>query len=194
MGHGDTLRGQDGPRVASDVASRSIHAGQANPDVRDSCQITVPELPWPLRFYFVDAEEPDGKRRRVCVGFEIGEAILREDERDTDEYEVTQERVSILWEHFYRYMQQAEMRLVPTPRNLEEARRMRTATRRRKRERWTLDALALLVRDYRARAGQPGRITDLALLYDVHRTRINPLLKRAAKEGLISESELTLRR
>ncbi len=139
------------------------------------------------------AEADDGTRRNVCVGFEVGADVPREDQRDTDEYEVTQERLAIIWANFHRYRHIAEALLIPTPPNAEEAVRMRTASRRRKREPWTPDQLADLVREYRARTRQPDRMFDLAAMYGVHRTQINRALNRAAREGLILESEIPRR-
>jgi hypothetical protein len=73
--------------------------GKANSDDRSFCCIRVPELPWPLRFDFILAEESDGKRHHACVGFEVGEAVPRDEQRDVDEFGVTQERLAILWEN-----------------------------------------------------------------------------------------------
>ena len=94
------------PRVALDVAQRRWHwAGRAaESDVRDMVEIAVPELPWPLRFYFTRWQDDDTVGRS-CVGFEVGSPVSRADsaELDVDDIEITMDRQRILWANFSRY-------------------------------------------------------------------------------------------
>ena len=175
------------PRVALDVAQRGWHwAGRAaESDVRDMVEIEVPELPWPLRFYFIRWKDNE-TIGRSCVGFEIGSPISRADaaELDVDEIDLTMDRQRILWANFSRYRAMAETLLVPTPTNVEAAARSRAAMRRVRGSALDDDFLFGVVAEWRAYHDQPGAMSEMAAARDVNRHTLRRWLERAEERGL----------
>jgi hypothetical protein len=144
----------------------------------------------------VRAVDDKGSERWVCTGVEIGRPILRdEDGADTDEFELTPARWRIISDNFDRYRLMAERRLIPTPANIEQARRIRRGMQRRRGEPLTAETLAALVADWRALEGDPrGRMYELADRRGVHRSTIYRQLRVAADAGLLGREELPRRR
>ncbi len=186
-GHASRKAADEATGVALDVAFRSRYPARSDlSDIRRSAWITVPELPWPLRFDFIYGAGHDGGVRKVCVGFEIGEAIESHDLRDTDDYEVTMARLAILMENFSRYRQLAEATLIPSPPNLESAARIRTAMGRRRRRALTDDYLAGLVAEWRERRSERDLVA-FATDRKISRSQLHRQLEEAEKRGMIPE-------
>jgi hypothetical protein len=196
MGHSERLPRDEKADGAFDVAFRWRWTGAAeSKDVRDSTWISPPELPWPLRFDFVQVEEDDGSRRLMLVGFEVGAPIPRDAEgSDADEYELSAPRIALLWENFNRYKRMAERLLIPAPWNVAEAARTRTAMGRRKRGSLSDsdDYLAVLLAEWRERAGEYARSEKMAAERGIHRstlTRHIELAQRRAAERAASRQD-----
>jgi hypothetical protein len=180
MTHSDRLAPQPSPRDAFDVAFGLHWTGAAGQrDVRWSTSISPPELPWPLRFYFVRAEDV-----WVLVGFEAGAPVPRNEERDTDEFKLDPRRVGLIWDNFHRYRRMAEDLLVPSPENTAKAAQTRASMGRRHRGRLTDDYLAVLAAEHRERAGEPGLEYAMAAERGINRTTLHRQLKRAKQQGL----------
>lgn len=184
-GHAASQARKSDGRVAFDVASRRRWTGAANKqDLRWSTEISVPELPWPLRFYFVRGQEDDGSERWVLAGFEAGSPVPRHDERDTDEYELDPRRVALLWQNFARYAGMAEALLIPTPENRKTAARKRETMGRRRGGRLTDDYLAVLLSEYLARADEDDLTFAMAAERGITRQTVWRHLKEARRRGL----------
>lgn len=181
--------------VATDVAFRLQWSGSANPDGRYFSEVTAAELPWPLRFAFVQAVEDDGSQRWVCTGVEIGRPILREEEGlETDGVELTLPRFLHISENFDRYRMMAEMMLIPTEENREHMLRIRRGMSRKHGERMTAQSLREFVNEWRALEDDPdGRTYKLAKRWGCNLATIHRWLDRAEAEGLIEPGERTRR-
>jgi len=176
--------------VAFDVASSRVWKGAAEQnDVRYSTTIEVPELPWPLRFWFRQVQEDDGTLRWAVFGFELGSPLPREglESRDPADIELTHERLALIWANFDRYRRMAEHLLIPAPWNVEKAMATRAAMGRRKGRAITTPYLAQLVAEWRARRGEPDLMYELAEARGISRVTLWRQLKEAERRGLVPE-------
>lgn len=180
--HSRIERQPDVARVSSDVATgRLTFSGKAaGDDVRNSIEIAVPELPWPLRFDFCRAQEEDGTERLACVGFSIGGPVAAG--TDTDDSELTVFRERILLENLPRYRQIAELKFLFAD---DDAAELRAGMQGAPSRRWTDLEYALLLNDYERRSADHGKsaMYDMASVYGVSRTTIWRRLKEARRRA-----------
>jgi hypothetical protein len=182
-GHKPNIGQAKEPRVAFDVASHAVRfANQSRgADVRSSKWIEVPELPWPLRFDFVNAvNTDDGTESWICVGFEVGRPIAADSGADIAGLELTLPRLSTILENFHRYVRIAELRLTRGDEGYQEAARIRGTMGR------VLDvndpvALALFKDEYetRKRAGEHRLQSNMCAEYNISRWTLSRYLERA---------------
>jgi hypothetical protein len=192
--HGRSVATYGAPRVQFDVESRNRWPGAANrDDIRNQVWISVPELPWPLRFDFVRIEEDDGTQRWGMFGFEVGVPVPRDSSHDPADLEWTKERESILWENLDRYRRIAEDLIIPAPWNVEEAQKKRQAMRRPSYGALTDDYLALLAAEYRAHGSRRGAIQEMAASRGISRFQIRNQLLKAVERGLLEPERLRRR-
>jgi hypothetical protein len=183
-GHGARVAGNSETRGASDAAFLHFRWPVNNEDDRRYSRWIYPaELPWPLRFDFVETANEDGSTEWICVGLEIGHKIGKADEgRDTDDFELTAERVELIYDNFIRYRNMAAP--VPTAETDERAKRTRSGMARRRRQRLTDDYLVLLVADWRAGRDQ----LEMARSRGIEsRGTIRRQLEEAEQRGFIPE-------
>jgi hypothetical protein len=190
--HGDNVADKAGARVAFDVASRQRYPGAAQQkDVRSSAEIEVPELPWPLRFFFLGIQEDDGTFRWGCLGYEVGEPLPRDELEllDPADLELTAERQGLIATNFHRYRQLAENLLIPTPENVESAVKIRADMGEREVRLLDRSFLARFIAEWRSRRGEPDLIYNMAWERHCSRTTLFRWFRRAEDFGLIGPDE-----
>lgn len=186
------MTGESMPGVAFDVASRRQWAGQAaRDDIRWWTEIRPPELPWPLRFYFVwAAEHEESEPYLECVGLTIGESIPQGDahvEGDPDDIALTATAFLAISDKFTYYRRMAEALLIPSDESEQRAREIRSGMGKRRGSRLQDAELAVLVSEWRDRDGQPGRMQEMADAHGINRHTLRRRLEEAEKRGFISE-------
>jgi hypothetical protein len=94
-------------------------------DVRSSKWIEPPELPWPLRFDFVQVVDSDtGDTSWMCFGLEIGRPIPA-DGGDISAFELQPAHLAAIAKNFHPYMRMAELRLTCGDEGYQEAAEIR---------------------------------------------------------------------
>ena len=197
MAHADNLPRKDGARDALDVASGFTWIGKRSPDIRYSSEIRPKELPWPLRFYFVfAADEPGAPTYPMCVGFELGRPVSRDEaiNLDPDDLAVTAARFQLLADNFVLYRQMAERLLLPTEENVQAARKTRLSMSRRRGSQHTVAELAALGEEFRARNGEASRMWEMASAHGVDRSTMYRRLKKAEEHGFLEPGEVKRRK
>jgi hypothetical protein len=169
-----------------DVTFQSRGPGAANTeDVRWESSFAVDEFPWTLRFRFRRVLEPDNRERWALVGLEIGDpASLDDGDQDV---ELTPERMKILADGFGRYRKLAELYLIPTPDNREQAKRLRSGMGRRRRAKLTDEYLMGLGTEWSARLAAGGTKIDLAQDLGISRKQLRRQLDELERRTLSSE-------
>jgi hypothetical protein len=141
-------------------------------DQRRCVELEVPELPWPLRFYFLPTDEGWAN-----VGFEVGigpvnaaaaEALHG---RDESELAIDGNRVRWLLDHFFRYQASAHGHLDAS----------KNVSRKEGKQRVSPELLARIRAQHEDFGGRRGAIAQLAIMYDVDRSTIHRWLRRTAK-------------
>lgn len=192
------MAGYNSAGVAVGVAEigRRKPAGGALPsdDARESVTFRVSELaPWRIRidflcYYLEDDPPPADRYQYVPVGFELTLPVsisAANAEPDAAE-EIFPPIAARFAKHYEVYCLHGELLLRHRHGQLSEIRAALVSGKAHKYH-------PLLVASYRARAGTPTRIYDMAEEFNVSRSTIWRELRVAVEQGLINEDELDRR-
>lgn len=162
-------------------------------DIRWWTEIRPPELPWPLRFYFVWAAEDEVSEPYLeCVGFSIGEPIPHENkdapiQGDPDDIALTAKAFLAISDKFTHYRRMAEALLVPSEESERRAREIRSVMGKRRGSKLEDAELAVFVNEWRDREGQPDRMYEMANAHAINRHTVRRRLEEAERRGFIPE-------
>lgn len=186
--HAHNVPRRDLRSIAMDIAVLSRHwAGQRrDDDVRDSIRLRVPEIGWPLTYYFVRWEDEAGERGATCVGFEIAGPIPRDTPYDIDDMGIGPKVWAPLYESGAKYERVAKDLLYGRIPAAEQT-RTKMLDKRKPGSRRPIDEvdLALFAAEVRAYNGARGWVGELAAKRGCHTSTIWRLQERAKARGLL---------